>query len=311
MKEKWLLRGILKYRNKFVLAIILITFDGIATFLYPKYITQIIDIAIPYKDERYLLENILGLLLFSLLSLFANINISYLFYNTSNNFVFDIKKKMISGAFQYDGLKIKDAKDKFVTCMIEDVYMIEIIASQLLASMLLDIVTLGIIIFVMIKINVSVLIFVLLAYPFLLIMQFIFNRKIQATNIELMKARDKSNSLVTEFVDFLYQYIAYNGEKHFEKRFYKTEENAKEKKIEICMLKTYNAFLPQLTNAIAFALIVGFCAYQTIQGKVSVGELTIIIMYINQLSSGFIRIVMAVSEFQRIRISVKRIGEMI
>ncbi|MBQ3543388.1 MAG: hypothetical protein IJA34_00110 [Lachnospiraceae bacterium] len=38
---------------------------------------------------------------------------------------------------------------------------------------------------------------------------------------------------------------------------------------------------------------------KVIYGEISFGELTIIIMYIRQISTSFIRIVMAISEFQR------------
>lgn len=311
MRSKWLIEGILKYKGKIILAIFFIILDGISTFLFPEFISEIVDIAVPYKDSRYLLENIFGLLTVSIMSLLASVSVDYLFYNISNNFVFDIKKKIISGAFDYNGLKIQSQKDKLLTCIMEDAYMIEIIASRLLASTLLDIVTLGIIIYIMIKINVSILIFILISYPLLLYVQFLFNRKIKRANKELMEMRDDSNSLIAEFIQYIYQYIANNGQKYFENKFYDVEEKVKDKKIEICMLKTYNSYIPRLVNAIAFALIVGYCAYRVVCGDISLGELTVIIMYIRQLSTSFIRIVMAVSEFQRIGISVGRIDEVI
>lgn len=309
MKKSWLLKGILRYKTKLMVALIYIILDGIATFLFPTFISEIVDIAVPYKDIRYLIENVLGLLLVSILSILSGISVDYLFYNISNNFVFDVKKQMISEAFTYNGFKVQNRKSKLMTCMVEDAYMIEIIASRLLASTLLDMVTLGIMIYIMVKINVSILIFIGVAYPFLLYMQFLLNRKIKQANSELMKKSDESNSLLTEFIQYIYQYIANNGQRYFQNRFFGVEEQVKDKKIEICMLKTYNSYIPQFVNAIAFALIVGYCAYKVIYGEISIGELTIIIMYIRQISTSFIRIVMAISEFQRIGISVRRINE--
>ncbi len=309
MKKSWLLKGILRYKAKLMVALIFIILDGIATFLFPTFISEIVDIAVPYKDIRYLIENVLGLLLVSILSILSGISVDYLFYNISNNFVFDVKKQMISEAFTYNGLKIQKRKSKLMTCMVEDAYMIEIIASRLLASTLLDIVTLGIMIYIMVKINVCILIFICVVYPFLLYMQFLLNRKIKQANSELMEKSDESNAVLTEFIQYIYQYIANNGQRYFQNRFFGVEEQVKDKKIEICMLKTYNSYIPQFVNAIAFALIVGYCAYKVIYGEISIGELTIIIMYIRQISTSFIRIVMAISEFQRIGISVRRINE--
>lgn len=309
MKKSWLLKGILRYKTKLMVALIFIILDGIATFLFPTFISEIVDIAVPYKDIRYLIENVLGLLLVSILSILSGISVDYLFYHISNNFVFDVKKQMILEAFTYNGLKVQNRKSKLMTCMVEDAYMIEIIASRLLASTLLDIVTLGIMIYIMVKINVSILIFICIAYPFLLYMQFLLNRKIKQANSELMEKSDESNSLLTEFIQYIYQYIANNGQRYFQNRFFGVEEQVKDKKIEICMLKTYNSYISQFVNAIAFALIVGYCAYKVIYGEISIGELTIIIMYIRQISTSFIRIVMAISEFQRIEISVRRINE--
>lgn len=311
MKNNWLLKGLLKYKISFFIAFILVGIDAVCTFLYPSYITNIVDIAIPYKDSQFLLENIILLLLVSLVSIFVGVNLNYLFYNASNNFVFDIKKKIVSGVFSYNGLKIGENTNKFMTCITEDTYMIEVIASQLIASTLLDVVTLIIIIIIMVRINVSILLFILITYPLLLVMQYFFNQRIKSVSKEMMNMRDKSNSLVRELAGFLYEYIVINGENYFNNRFFPLENKIKESKIDLCMLKTYNSFVPRLLNAIAFAVVVGFCAYKIISGELSIGGLTVIIMYIRQLSTTFVKIIMIIGEFQKIRISVKRIDEVI
>lgn len=311
MKDNWLLKGLLKYKTSFFIAFILVGIDAVCTFLYPSYITNILDIAIPYKDIQFLLENIISLLFVSLLSIFVGVNLNYIFYNTSNNFVFDIKKKIVNGVFSYSGLKIRENTNKFMTCITEDTYMIEIIASQLLSSTLLDVVTLIIIIIIMVRINISILLFILITYPLLMIMQYFFNQKIKSVSKEMMEMRDKSNSLIRELADFLYEYIVINGNNYFDNRFFPLENKIKDRKIDLCMLKTYNSFVPRLLNSVAFAVIVGYCAYKIISGELSIGGLTVIIMYIRQLSTTFVRIVMYIGEFQKIKISVKRIDEVI
>ncbi|WP_124067747.1 ABC transporter ATP-binding protein [Clostridium sp. E02] len=311
MKNNWLLKGLLKYKISFLIAFILVGIDAVCTFLYPSYITNIVDIAIPYKDTQFLLENIILLLLVSLVSIFVGVNLNYLFYNASNNFVYDIKKKIVGGVFSYNGLKIRENTNKFMTCITEDTYMIEVIASQLIASTLLDVVTLIIIIIIMVRINVSILLFILITYPLLLILQYFFNQRIKTVSKEMMNMRDKSNSLIRELADFLYEYIVIDGENYFNNRFFPLESKIKDRKIDLCMLKTYNSFIPRLLNAIAFAVVVGFCAYKIISGELSIGGLTVIIMYIRQLSTTFVKIIMIIGEFQKIRISVKRIDEVI
>lgn len=311
MKYIWIWKELKKYKFTFFIALFLVGVDAICTFLFPQYITNIIDYAVPYKDMPYLLENVILLLLVNLISLFMGINLNYLFFHSSNNFVTEIKKKLVDGVFSFNGLSISTKMNKFMTCITEDTYMIEFIASRILATTVLDLVTLIIILIILVQINKSVLILVLIVFPFLLVMQYMFNKKIKQANSEMLKYRDNSNKLIRELVNYIYEYIAINGKRYFSDRFFPLENNLKSKKIDICMLKTYNSFLPNIVNAVSFSFVIGICSYEIIVGKSSIGSLAVIIMYIRQLSSIFVRIITMFGEMQRIFVSVKRIDEII
>lgn len=311
MKGNWLFQYILRHKYNLLLVTVLLIVDAICTFYYPSFITNIIDVAVPNSDLQYLSENIILLLIVSLLSLFINLSINYLFYNMSGKFVIFIKSKLIGGVFSFNGKSIKSKTNQFMTCMVDDVYSLESTFSRLISSVLLDIITLAILIVILVKIDIAIFVLIAVMFPLLILIQFLFNKEIQKSSMKMMKEIDLSTSLLRELVTYLYEYVVCNGKTYFKQRFFPVEEEVKQQRINLYMLSEYNSLAPRFLNTIAFTVLLFYSSYRIINSDMSFGDLTIVVLYLNQLSTLFVRILLVAGQLQKTRVSLKRINDVI
>ena len=107
MKQKnAVLEQIKKYKLGYLIGIMLVGMDAIATYIYPQLITNILDKAVPEKDIKGVLYNVLGMAICQAVSIMVALLLSYLFCRISNNFIMKIKFLLVNSMFQIDGKEI-------------------------------------------------------------------------------------------------------------------------------------------------------------------------------------------------------------
>lgn len=306
-KKNWLFQIIIGFKYSFLLALIFTGVDAVATMLYPQYITNVIDVAIPYRDTRYLMENIALLAMTGIIPVVSFIITSYIFYHVSNELVIKIKSFLLNCVFQLDGKQIQEKSGQLVTCMIQDISNLETLASQTVATTLTDIITLVVTVIVLGRIDSMVIVLIVVAYPLLIAAQVWFNRMIGSTSRELMGKTDRSNSLLKELSNMLYEYIAVNGREYYVRRFIGVEKEVRLQRLKLNMLVSYNRLLPEFVNTGIFILVLTFGAFKAINQQITIGELTILVMYNERLFYPLMRLMLVAGEVQKARISVKRI----
>ncbi len=306
-KKNWLFQIISGFKYSFLLALVFTGVDAVATMLYPQYITKVIDVAIPYRNTRYLMENVALLAMTGIISSVSFIITSYIFYHVSNELVINIKRFLLDCVFRMNGKQIQEKSNQLVTCMIQDINNLEALASQTIATTLTDIITLTVTIVVLAGIDRMILLLVAIAYPVLILVQVWFNRMIGRTSGELMAKIDCSNSLLKELSNMLYEYIAVNGRKFYIKKFVGAEKEVRLKRLELNMLVSYNRLLPEFVNTGIFILVLTVGAFKAIHHQITIGELTILVMYNERLFYPLMRMMLVAGELQKARISSKRI----
>lgn len=306
-KNNWLYHILIDFKFSFLLVLIITGVNAVASLLYPQYITKVIDVAIPYKDTRYLLENVALLAMTGIISVVCYLVISFIFYHVSNEMVIHIKKFLLNCVFQLNGQQIQEKSGQLVTCMIQDINNLEALATQLITTTLTDIITLVVTVVVLAGIDKTIIILAVVVYPFLILAQIGFNKMIGKTSRELMGEIDQSNSLLKELSNMLYEYIAINGRQYFVKRFIGVEKDVRLQRMKLNMLVSYNRLLPEFVNTGIFIMVLALGALEAIDQQITIGELTILVMYIERLFYPLMRLMLVAGEAQKASISTKRI----
>ncbi|MBE5064040.1 ABC transporter ATP-binding protein [Lachnospiraceae bacterium DSM 108991] len=312
MKQKSkIVELLMQYKLGYIIILALITMDCIATYLYPNYLSAIIDTAIPEKNAEMLIKNIVFLAIFQILSILASVLLSYMFTRISNSVIVRIKEAIVRSVFRTDGEELSAKARSFTTGMNGDIDNIEILSSRVMAQLILQITTVFITGVILIKINKTVMYFVLAAYPILIATQIFFNKKIEKRASILMTRCDIGYSLIKEFVTYIYEYIVLNADNYFLSRFMKNERNIRKGQLKYNMLLAFNGLVPQIVNMTIYLMILTISGYMVMEGSILPGEFTIILLYTQRMFNPIANIMAVFGQMQGARVSLKRIDNML
>ncbi len=311
MKKNLMFEQIKKNKWGYLLGVMLIAVDGAATFMYPQFITNLLDRAIPNKNTSAVIMNVLLMAVCQLASIIVFLALSYLFCRISNSFVLRIKYLLVNSLFRIDGKEFEIKSNMFITCMGGDINNVEILSSRMLSDLLMQIVTVIITAAILIQLNFSIFWFMILIYPILVMIQIFFNKKIIAQSEKVMKKMDTGNSMVKELVTYLYEYIALNGQKYYINKFGNNEEILRNEILKQNMLMVCNRTVPQLISTATFLIVLAISGVMVINGKIQLGELTVIIMYTQRMFNPLSSIIMMIGQFQKAKVSLNRINKII
>lgn len=310
-KRNMVLEQIQKYRLGYFFGILLVAMDAIATYIYPQLITNILDKAVPQKDPGAIITNVVYMAVCQFVSITVALLLSYLFCRMSNKFIIRIKLLLINSMFQIDGKEIEAKSNLFMTSMSTDVNIIEMLSSRMLSDLLIQIVTVLITAVILIQINPLIFWFMLLIYPILIVVQIFFNKKILGQSRKVMGKTDIGNGLVKEFVSNLYEYMALNGRNYYVNKFCNNENLLRKEILKQNMLMAYNRTVPQTISTSIFLIVLAISGIMVINGKIQIGELTVIIMYTQRMFNPLSSILLVIGQFQKAKVSIDRINEII
>lgn len=310
-KKSKVLELLAQYKFGYILILFLVMLDCVSTYLYPDYLSKIIDVAIPEKNSSLLLQNIFILAVLQLLSLMISLLLSYIFSRISNSVVVKMKKAIIQSMFETDGEEIGERSRSFTTGMNGDIDNVELLASRVMADLVLQITTVIITGVILVKINKIVLYFVLVVYPLLIVIQLAFNKKVEKRANTLMTRIDIGYSLIKEFVTYIYEYIVLRTDEYFLSRFMRNEKNVRKGHLKYNMLLAFNGFVPRVINTIVYLAILAISGHMVMSGEILVGEFTIILLYTQRMFNPIAAIMSVLGQMQGAKVSMKRIDNML
>lgn len=292
---------------RYLCSLLLILFDGYVTYKYPQYLSNVIDIALPEKNIQLFLKNILYMFSCQVISIIIAVILGYIFAKISNYFMITIKSQIIKNVFNFDIEGIKKNKDVFISCMSNDLFNLEMIASRMIADFFVQIATVVVIAIVLIRIYPIIIVYIITIYPILIILQFIFNRLITRLTQSAMKYTDESNGLVEEFAKYMKEYIVLDIQRYYINKFLKNEYKLQEKTLHLNMILTINGVIPQFISSVALISLIGLSGISVINGNMLYGEFVVILLYTQRLFTPISAIMVMIGQFQKAQISIKRI----
>ena len=130
------------------------------------------------------------------------------------------------------------------------------------------------------KINPTLALLSLSVVPFLYFSVIFYSSRIQTRLATVKGMEGESLSIIHEAISMLRVIVAFGREKHEHGRFREQGERAVNARIRLTIRQTVFALAVNMITTIGSALVLGYGGWQALQGKLTVGDLLIVIAYI-------------------------------
>jgi ATP-binding cassette subfamily B protein len=129
------------------------------------------------------------------------------------------------------------------------------------------------------SINVKLTLLVVSVVPFIYYSTGYYTRRIEPRLVKVRGMEGESLSIVHEAMAMLRVIVPFNLESHHYERFREQGERAVEARVDLTVRQTAFSVLVNVLTAIGTALVLGFGAYQILQGELAGGRLLIMMSY--------------------------------
>ncbi len=130
------------------------------------------------------------------------------------------------------------------------------------------------------KINPVLALLSLSVVPFLYFSVIYYSSRIQKRLMTVKGMEGESLSIIHEAISMLRVIVAFGRERHEYTRFREQAERAVHARIRLTIRQTVFALAVNMITTIGAALVLGYGGWQALQGKLTVGDLLIVIAYI-------------------------------
>jgi ABC-type multidrug transport system fused ATPase/permease subunit len=130
------------------------------------------------------------------------------------------------------------------------------------------------------QINPQLALLALSVVPFLYYSVHYYATHIQSRLLHVMGMEGESLSIIHEAMSMLRVIVAFGRERHEYRRFREQGERAVGARIRVTVRQTLFSLAVNMITAIGTALVLGFGAYQAMNGKMTAGDLLVVISYV-------------------------------
>jgi ATP-binding cassette subfamily B protein len=123
----------------------------------------------------------------------------------------------------------------------------------------------------------------LVVVPFLYYSVGYYSSHIQTRLLQVKSMEGETLSIIHEAMSMLRVIIAFGREDHEYRRFRNQGERANDARVKLTLRQTLFSLVVNTTSAAGTALVLGFGAYHVMQGKLTVGELLVVMTYIGSV----------------------------
>ncbi|MGV2805060.1 ATP-binding cassette domain-containing protein [Clostridium perfringens] len=311
MNNKDLFINVSNYLLKFKFKIILlILFDLISTILstiQPILFSNIINY-ITYKEFLLLKQNIYLLIICFFISLLFQLIQSLISYNLTYSIELDLKNKLFTNTLNMSLINFENTENgKLLNKFENDIQTFSNLFIKNI-SIIIDIFTVFIIAFILVKINFLLAIITFFSFPISFVVFSYFGKKIQQKEILFKNKYDQYLSYLQEVFIGYKTIKTMNNFKFFIKKFNETQ-----KELYKLILKKFNinisgTLLMQLLNFISYILLIVIGVFQIFKNKLTLGGLVAFNTYSNTFNSSLFKLCNLNITLQESLISIKRIS---
>jgi ATP-binding cassette, subfamily B, bacterial len=151
---------------------------------------------------------------------------------------------------------------------------------QTVQPLMQSVLTLGGMFWIMVQMDVQLALLSLTVVPFLYYAVGYYTTHVQARLREVSNIERDTLSIIHEAISMLRVIVAFGREPHEYQRFQRQGEQVKVARVQLTVRQTLFNLAVNLTTAAGTALVLGFGAYRVLEGRLTVGQLLVVMSYI-------------------------------
>lgn len=151
---------------------------------------------------------------------------------------------------------------------------------QTVQPLMQSVLTLGGMFWIMVQMDVQLALLSLTVVPFLYYAVGYYTTHVQARLREVSNIERDTLSIIHEAISMLRVIVAFGREPHEYQRFQRQGEQVKVARVQLTVRQTLFNLAVNLTTAVGTALVLGFGAYRVLEGRLTVGQLLVVMSYI-------------------------------
>ena len=302
----------MKYRKEHLIAIVLLTINGITYSMEPFFTKSIIDVVIPQKNVVELLKLTGMFLAVIIIEKVSKLFSDFVYSEMGKSFTFQLKRDLISHLQKQSGDYYCKMKAGEINNIINnDVDTLEDIATKMLFTTIKDIITSVPIIVYLFILKKDLFLVLLLIYPITYFVQKKFSKKIEYYSIQARIVLEDYVTIINEFLKSPINYVKLGNNTYFKNKFKESEE--KYKKYGIKSDKVYSEYitLSTMTNYIVLLAILLIGGYGIIENNMTIGIMVVFIQYSSKMVIPILAISQANVRIKQSKESVDRIFQIL
>ncbi|GFI23907.1 putative multidrug export ATP-binding/permease protein [Lachnospiraceae bacterium] len=302
----------MKYRKEHLIAIVLLTINGITYSMEPFFTKSIIDVVIPQKNVVELLKLTGMFLTVIIIEKVSKLFSDFVYSEMGKSFTFQLKRDLISHLQKQSGDYYCKMKAGEINNIINnDVDTLEDIATKMLFTTIKDIITSVPIIVYLFILKKDLFLVLLLIYPITYFVQKKFSKKIEYYSIQARIVLEDYVTIINEFLKSPINYVKLGNNTYFKNKFKESEE--KYKKYGIKSDKVYSEYitLSTMTNYIVLLAILLIGGYGIIENNMTIGIMVVFIQYSSKMVIPILAISQANVRIKQSKESVDRIFQIL
>lgn len=300
--------SVLKRRGLVILNVLLLTVMAVLNFLVPQFTKNIIDHALPTSNQNALYNNIIGLLLTTVVLSLVNFASTYMMQMLSQRAITELRIKTYNFILKQDYAFFQDTKTgDLMVRLTSDISNLQMLISANTFGIIGNIFTfVGVLLFLFFQ-SWQLATLVSLTFPVLFITIRFFRGHIRESFSNVRYAQSKINNQLQATLTEIELIKSYTTETIETKKFEKLADESNGYSLSATKWQAIFQPLVTLINTIGTAIVLLLGSLFVMHGQMSVGDLVAYLAYVAMLQDPIRSFSMLMNVFQTAQVSYDRI----
>lgn len=300
--------SVLKRRGLVILNVLLLTVMAVLNFLVPQFTKNIIDHALPTSNQNALYNNIIGLLLTTVVLGLVNFASTYMMQMLSQRAITELRIKTYNFILKQDYAFFQDTKTgDLMVRLTSDISNLQMLISANTFGIIGNIFTfVGVLLFLFFQ-SWQLATLVSLTFPILFITIRFFRGHIRESFSNVRYAQSKINNQLQATLTEIELIKSYTTETIETKKFKKLADESNGYSLSATKWQAIFQPLVTLINTIGTAIVLLLGSLFVMHGQMSVGDLVAYLAYVAMLQDPIRSFSMLMNVFQTAQVSYDRI----
>lgn len=300
------------HKSPFILAILVAFLFASVKFLIPQFSRYTIDVLIPQK--QFTLLPVLAVSIVAFYGLYGIVN-SFRVYliNVFGQKVIDSIRTDLYNHIQNlsTGFFVKNRTGNLMSCLVRDVDAVGNLFSSHLAELVIDIASILVLIAYMLSMDWQLAILVIVTWPFIVYIMRMSQNKLGVAYRELETQAAEVSNILQDTISSIQAIKSFGNEEYEIDRFAQCSRNYMDSNIQAIRRWSLVSPILNILNNISSIFVLVFGSWEVMLGKLTIGELTTFLMYVNLITKPFERFNGSIDIIQKAMAGAERIFEVL